>query len=93
MATITHISMQMGQSFQSPRTGKFESNKEFQIGTLHPRKKFQSPRTGKFESNFVPVRLELDVFSFNPLERGNSNQIEASSYWGNTGGGCVVSIP
>ena len=46
--------------FQSPRTGKFESNVEktsvFQFDGLV----FQSPRTGKFESNVFRYR-ELTV--------------------------------
>ena len=39
--------------FQSPRTGKFESNVRNHIDPiLTSVKTFQSPRTGKFESNF-----------------------------------------
>ena len=40
--------------FQSPRTGKFESNPDGkdQVIKVYDRK-FQSPRTGKFESNLV----------------------------------------
>ena len=43
----------ISNKFQSPRSGKFESN----INTLEeivdslPEKEFQSPRSGKFESN------------------------------------------
>ena len=62
--------------FQSPRSGKFESNTLFL-----PRKRlhenvFQSPRSGKFESNGMefntPYRADE---GFNPLDRGNLNQI------------------
>ena len=39
--------------------------------------KFQSPRSGKFESNCVSSVLLLIIHSkcFNPLDRGNLNQI------------------
>ena len=38
---------------------------------------FQSPRSGKFESNLAAVALyaKEQKFSFNPLDRGNLNQI------------------
>ena len=38
---------------------------------------FQSPRTGKFESNYAKKiqRRKNEKSRFNPLERGNSNQI------------------
>ena len=39
---------------------------------------FQSPRTGKFESNIKGAAIALfaqGIFCFNPLERGNSNQM------------------
>ena len=39
---------------------------------------FQSPRTGKFESNSNKIEFgdsQKEVERFNPLERGNSNQI------------------
>ena len=39
---------------------------------------FQSPRTGKFESNFIKEKKwqkDISSMRFNPLERGNSNQI------------------
>ena len=39
--------------FQSPRSGKFESNQDFAHLTDEQKEtaKFQSPRSGKFESN------------------------------------------
>ena len=40
--------------------------------------KFQSPRTGKFESNGSMKDIMEYVYCFNPLERGNSNQIANS---------------
>ena len=64
-------------SFQSPRTGKFESNQiqMFQVLSVLPM--FQSPRTGKFESNKNKgENMNKVQISFNPLERGNSNQIQ-----------------
>ena len=36
--------------FQSPRSGKFESNEEVIVAAINEYK-FQSPRSGKFESN------------------------------------------
>ena len=41
-------------SFQSPRSGKFESNSSslLTIARTTRGRKFQSPRSGKFESNF-----------------------------------------
>ena len=41
-------------------------------------KKFQSPRSGKFESNLYPPRRERlsdTSYRFNPLDRGNLNQM------------------
>ena len=62
--------------FQSPRTGKFESNKQAEIANQYLGKGFQSPRTGKFESNVIyRVKVLEEFIGFNPLERGNSNQI------------------
>ena len=39
--------------FQSPRSGKFESNQQLlpHLERLDAQLKFQSPRSGKFESN------------------------------------------
>ena len=68
--------------FQSPRTGKFESNlvggKYWCFAPVYWG--FQSPRTGKFESN-AQLRKEWEVGDngFNPLERGNSNQIRSQA--------------
>ena len=39
--------------FQSPRSGKFESNYPDDTYPLWRVKKFQSPRSGKFESNWT----------------------------------------
>ena len=43
---------------------------------------FQSPRTGKFESNSAMALLATVrvIERFNPLERGNSNQIHSWLY-------------
>ena len=40
-------------------------------------KKFQSPKSGKFESNQKVIQSDLNMKSnrFNPLNRGNLNQI------------------
>ena len=44
----------MNAAFQSPKSGKFESN--MGIDDLQTVKDvFQSPKSGKFESNVVPV--------------------------------------
>ena len=62
--------------FQSPRSGKFESNQN-KIQQKQKDTKFQSPRSGKFESN-AKAGSELSCFDierFNPLDRGNLNQI------------------
>ena len=37
--------------FQSPRSGKFESNEDTFEDIKEDVKEFQSPRSGKFESN------------------------------------------
>ena len=51
-------------------------------------KEFQSPRSGKFESNNMArgMRDEFGKASFNPLDRGNLNQIMVNL------SGTVVSI-
>ena len=37
---------------------------------------FQSPRSGKFESNLTGLHIaKLVKYGFNPLDRGNLNQI------------------
>ena len=64
--------------FQSPRSGKFESN--LSIATYKDENKlvlFQSPRSGKFESNTAEIFFAEKKIneSFNPLDRGNLNQI------------------
>ena len=42
----------LNKKFQSPRSGKFESNKfEANVAEMQARHAFQSPRSGKFESN------------------------------------------
>ena len=55
---------------------------------------FQSPRTGKFESNLIDEIYGLFKSrvkkGFNPLERGNSNQMVLGE---GTGGYYEVSIP
>ena len=64
-------------AFQSPKSGKFESNDE-EFGPAYlDRILFQSPKSGKFESNMVPLNilLRIDITSFNPLNRGNLNQM------------------
>ena len=68
--------------FQSPRTGKFESNVTRVSARRLFLKMFQSPRTGKFESNqnTSTSRSLVDLnLCFNPLEQGNSNQIVCRS--------------
>ena len=65
--------------FQSPRSGKFESNTS-EISALADeiKLKFQSPRSGKFESNTTRVHSRIFIYrpcGFNPLDRGNLNQI------------------
>ena len=63
--------------FQSPRSGKFESNIHvWWILQSISLQKFQSPRSGKFESNNL-VATDFDKWEkrFNPLDRGNLNQI------------------
>ena len=67
--------------FQSPRSGKFESNfKGLNIKLFSDDIKFQSPRSGKFESNDYShagmASSSLWSRRFNPLDRGNLNQIE-----------------
>ena len=48
--------------FQSPRSGKFESNyNHHAINTQREYKKFQSPRSGKFESNSLKNTLRLTM--------------------------------
>ena len=50
------------KAFQSPRTGKFESNNFIFIKELKMRNSvFQSPRTGKFESNSLKNALKLTM--------------------------------
>ena len=95
--------------FQSPRSGKFESNTspqsvkvgEYVKSRFNPldrgnlnqifetitdekayKEMFQSPRSGKFESNFIiSCRLRNgDGLGFNPLDRGNLNQISSGSF-------------
>ena len=64
--------------FQSPRSGKFESNLElWESGSYKAADMFQSPRSGKFESNriFGGCLIDNGRYSFNPLDRGNLNQI------------------
>ena len=39
------------KAFQSPRSGKFESNLKIDLAHEANREPFQSPRSGKFESN------------------------------------------
>ena len=67
------------QLFQSPRTWKFESNWHLNdLNAGSDKQQFQSPRTGKFESNpdkILMAHIDLIPLCFNPLERGNSNQI------------------
>ena len=48
------ISVSKQQTFQSPRSGKFESNRTKQITKkVNGEEVFQSPRSGKFESNIL----------------------------------------
>ena len=65
--------------FQSPRSGKFESNvlKKDVISSTLRGGTFQSPRSGKFESNYRYNEQSGAYLSdgFNPLDRGNLNQI------------------
>ena len=65
--------------FQSPRSGKFESNKGKKGKKAEAEAEtFQSPRSGKFESNSKGPEQLVDLKkdrSFNPLDRGNLNQI------------------
>ena len=44
---------------------------------------FQSPRSGKFESNRLIATMwdKLDNNRFNPLDRGNLNQIYPLGSW------------
>ena len=46
--------------FQSPRTGKFESNEVLVCFMFLPTIQFQSPRSGKFESNSLKKRIKIN---------------------------------
>ena len=62
--------------FQSPRSGKFESNSYYPFDMDLNVVRFQSPRSGKFESNLLTLCTSNSCkTSFNPLDRGNLNQI------------------
>ena len=63
--------------FQSPRSGKFESNRaSYSTPNLPSSFAFQSPRSGKFESNYIKLIHKTEIGeSFNPLDRGNLNQM------------------
>ena len=46
-----------GKKFQSPKSGKFESNSDTkEISSWKRTNRFQSPKSGKFESN-VPTKV------------------------------------
>ena len=67
--------------FQSPRSGKFESNQRIEVAPIRipDVNMFQSPRSGKFESNLVLTTSQQSAGMrpcFNPLDRGNLNQIK-----------------
>ena len=47
--------------FQSPKSGKFESNKKFTRKMNGEEVIFQSPRSGKFESNSLKNTLRLTM--------------------------------
>ena len=47
--------------FQSPRSGKFESNEDTFEDIKEDVKEFQSPRSGKFESNSLKNTLRLTM--------------------------------
>ena len=65
--------------FQSPRSGKFESNKSVLEYPKLIDDRFQSPRSGKFESNAMVAKQNAEFeASFNPLDRGNLNQIRCN---------------
>ena len=68
--------------FQSPRSGKFESNSKPLQTKMLTKNTFQSPRSGKFESNQQGNGDSVRAMckSFNPLDRGNLNQIKAPEW-------------
>ena len=80
--------------FQSPRTGKFESNTVFPVSVFKGgRVRFNPLEQGN--SNQIYFSIEgvlLQDKRFNPLEQGNSNQIAGSCNSGYSFG-CTVSIP
>ena len=66
----------MYKAFQSPRSGKFESNAHEEGGNEYRWVTFQSPRSGKFESNMV-LGICVGGFAkeFQSPRSGNLNQI------------------
>ena len=68
--------LQTVKEFQSPKSGKFESNGKF-YSIPEAALVFQSPKSGKFESNLSNNVKTVAKASacFNPLNRGNLNQI------------------
>ena len=50
-----------GKSFQSPKSGKFESNELLQLDMDSRTAMFQSPKSGKFESNSLKNALRLTM--------------------------------
>ena len=68
----------MVDMFQSPRSGKFVSDKLIFQKISLPKERFQSPRSGKFVSDlagFVNQQFLPQSNCFNPLDRGNLYQI------------------
>ena len=62
--------------FQSPRSGKFVSDRKYWAFYQSYIKAFQSPRSGKFVSDAnKPFYFKWAYDCFNPLDRGNLYQI------------------
>ena len=54
---MTSLETQIGGEFQSPKSGKFESNTKKETNVFVCVASFQSPRSGKFESNNYKRRV------------------------------------
>ena len=66
--------------FQSPRSGKFESNVEGDKSNFLNTVEFQSPRSGKFESNLIVLNYQKAQKASLTFQSPRSGKFESNAH-------------
>ena len=70
---------ELKKAFQSPKSGKFESNEADHVRSLcYGASGFQSPKSGKFESNSINIKQK--GFQMQKFQSPKSGKFESNQF-------------